>query len=907
MILKEFSKSKKQNNKFYFLTKIYFFISFPILILFLFLFFQTGFWNKNKDEFFKRIHLNGMYNYKYIPKIVYLIFTNFYYELETFDLNISQKNRIILEKNRQDKIDNRKINFTSARASINKKDQPNEIIGTNIRLKGDRPIHYENIENSSYRFNLDNDNYYDGLSSFSLQKPRIRNYIHEWLFHELSGELGLVKLKYKFVNLRINGEKKGLYVLEETFSNNLIEKNNRRAGPIFGLDENYVSENFQDIKLDPYQKNYWNRSSNRDLFISVKNKIVDFINRDLPLEKVVDIKKWANYFALCDLLGTKHGYALKSVKLYYNPISGLIEPIPFDGHKIPGYNYHPIINDIYRSLTRTAYDFKPSEGRWWQLFFYDQSGEVNKEFFNEYLKSINLITTKEFLDSFFLNREKFINKINAKIYLDSFVLDYPWDRVGGIGIYFFSKKETYIRADYLRNYFSSNLNSITARDLGKEIQITNKDTKNNRIIIKKAECEMWQNEQKILNELNLNLNLKKGINKIKKSNSKLFCHHFVLEDKINGSIFYLKIENNISFENKHLAQKNYLNYFNKNNKTLTLKNKFTLIDQNITIPSGYSVQIENDEEIKLINNAFIFSKSNWIVNGNLKNFVKISGDKNNFGGGILVHSNNKSFFRNVRFEYLNGLDFNNKFKNNNYKANGFTKTKINNAKENRYLYEFVKDNNYKNYFYGLRLFGALNIYDSTVEIKNTSFSNIASEDALNIINSNFFIKNIIFENISSDAIDFDFSNGKIIDSDFRNISNDAIDLSGSNVFIQNINLNNINDKSFSSGENSTVKINNVKVTDSFIGTANKDGSKLDIRNSIFKNVQIPFASYTKKKNYNASLSNIQDVKVINSEIEYLLSESNNILLNNVSLKNNAENSEILSIIYRQDKKKLKNL
>ena len=72
-------------------------------------------------------------------------------------------------------------------------------------------------------------------------------------------------------------------------------------------------------------------------------------------------------------------------------------------------------------------------------------------------------------------------------------------------------------------------------------------------------------------------------------------------------------------------------------------------------------------------------------------------------------------------------------------------------------------------------------------------------------------------------------------------------------------------------------------------------------------MKIPFASYTKKKNYNASLSNIDNVKVINSYIEYLLSDTNKILLDDVSLKNNADNSDVLSIIYRQDKKKLKSL
>ena len=68
-------------------------------------------------------------------------------------------------------------------------------------------------------------------------KPRARNYIHEWLFHELASEEDLIKLIYKFVNLRINGNSMGLYVFEENFDKVLIERNKRRNGPIFSLTE----------------------------------------------------------------------------------------------------------------------------------------------------------------------------------------------------------------------------------------------------------------------------------------------------------------------------------------------------------------------------------------------------------------------------------------------------------------------------------------------------------------------------------------------------------------------------------------------------------------------------------------------------------------------------------------------
>ena len=44
------------------------------------------------------------------------------------------------------------------------------------------------------------------MSKFSIQKPRIRNYLNEWIFHELLGEGGLVKLNYDFYNFYLNGE-----------------------------------------------------------------------------------------------------------------------------------------------------------------------------------------------------------------------------------------------------------------------------------------------------------------------------------------------------------------------------------------------------------------------------------------------------------------------------------------------------------------------------------------------------------------------------------------------------------------------------------------------------------------------------------------------------------------------------
>ena len=124
-----------------------------------------------------------------------------------------------------------------------------------IRLKGDREVHFIDKEKTSYKLELDRDQFIFGIKKFSLQKPRIRNYIHEWLFHELSGEQNIIKIKYDFINLSINGEDKGLYVIEEGFGKELIERNKRRNGPIFGLNED-VYENHDDPVFEIYNKKY---------------------------------------------------------------------------------------------------------------------------------------------------------------------------------------------------------------------------------------------------------------------------------------------------------------------------------------------------------------------------------------------------------------------------------------------------------------------------------------------------------------------------------------------------------------------------------------------------------------------------------------------------------------------------
>ena len=125
--------NEKKNYNFSKFYKYYFYLTIFLLILSVLIFSQLSIWNKYKIEIYKRALLNGMYNYVYIPKILFITGKNIFKKIEkTIVLDISQKNLIIIENNRQQKIENPNNEWVqiSGKISVN-----NESVDTRIRLK----------------------------------------------------------------------------------------------------------------------------------------------------------------------------------------------------------------------------------------------------------------------------------------------------------------------------------------------------------------------------------------------------------------------------------------------------------------------------------------------------------------------------------------------------------------------------------------------------------------------------------------------------------------------------------------------------------------------------------------------------------------------------------------------------
>lgn len=901
---------KKKKTSFFHKFLIFYFISSLVIIsvFFSFLFTLTAF-KKKASYYLDLVSQAGRIEYIYIFNIGFKVVKNYFSNLDNINLEIQFDDVLKIEEHREKSIKLKTLGDSDLIPEVNSKlIYNNKRIDSSIRLKGERMIHFQDKKNSSYRVKLNKDNYIYGIKKFSLQKPRVRNYIYEWIYYEVVGDLNLIKPIYNFINLEINGSSQGLYVLEEAFGKELIERNNRRNGPIFGFNDDMVnySTNFKinldDPVLEVYNKNYWLNSENINLVTSASNKFRDFINGKRKLEDTFDINKFASLFAIIDLNYTYHTLSPGALKLYYNPINGLFEPIANDGQRS-----HPNFYDFNNRFNDNL--LIEYENIWWvKKFFFKNENELNRNFYNLYLENLSKISSESYINKFIKKRKKNIEKFNSKIYSDFFFFANGFDF--GPGLYYFKYDDLLHRSKVISNKINVLKSKVQVIDNGKNYVFkiffneclkcepyrtyTNFEIK--EIICSKDSSNIEISKYQINKSLNITKPTKLNYPKV---NNLKNCNSFVIHDYVNKQNFSIEIDKTNSFfsSNDIYNSVNYLKYFNLDNRNLLLKENNILIKENLFIPKNYKVILKPNQKIQLLNNAFIFSRSPWIVKGKNNENIEISGTKENFGGGLIISdTEEKSVFNYVNFKYLTGMKP--EFKNINGKILT-TITQQNQKKLNSYKEQVSLKKKFNNQ--GYIILGSINFNNTNVELKNLNFEKISSEDALNIIGSNFIIENLSFKENKSDAIDIDFGSGKINNLLFEDIGNDGIDFSGSKAVLENIKFKSIGDKSISVGEKSNILIKNLSALNSFVGIACKDGSNVEVENINFYDVNIAFAAYNKKPAY--KYGNIllkTKPNVINFKKKWISDKNSKIIFEDKDNSQKFKNKNILSIIYEKD-------
>ena len=176
------------------------FSSYTLVISFIFNLDKTTLKKKIPIEIKSRIKESTLYHlYKSdfkvnIPKnIIKAALTN----TEKIYLDIKFKDYKSLNKKREVALNN-KVLITSDQDFVDAKiSNLEEQLDGEIRLKGDWSDHL--IGNKwSFRVKINNGKTFNGLNKFSLQCPKTRNFIWEWIYHEILRIESLPALRYYF-------------------------------------------------------------------------------------------------------------------------------------------------------------------------------------------------------------------------------------------------------------------------------------------------------------------------------------------------------------------------------------------------------------------------------------------------------------------------------------------------------------------------------------------------------------------------------------------------------------------------------------------------------------------------------------------------------------------------------------
>ena len=838
------------------------------LFLITLFFFILGIWTEKYDLFKK-------------PSAFFTkIFENFYskvvsevYDTKEIIIDINYKNFEKIKKTRQIALRNEYLRASDSKWSSGNlvhNDKKNKI---KIRLKGMLGDHWKHPYKWSFYIKIDDDNSsIFNLRRFTIQPPKTLNYINEWLYMKALKKEGLIFHRTEFVDLIINGNKYGLYTLQERSIKELVENNKRREGPVVvfsnqdrldeeinffdnNIDANKISDYFWRSPIKPIQFKKSYKGTVQEKYLNKAVSLLElFRDKKLRVDEVFDLDQIAKVMALKAIFGSTE-FDVDDMKFYYNPVSNLIEPISKEVHAEPK-RFIAGFNPWVFKTNNLRY---PRQKSFLNLFYDD------KIFYEKYLKELNNYSKIQYVSNLIEENKSEFEKIKRLLKIN------------------FPTEEIFLIEDFekVSSFIQNTLNPVQ-KPYFNLLKISN-----NIMELKATNTQILPIEITGINLGDKSLNLQSnlfinGFDLSKKDFQKTFkidcltleCNKINLDKiKINYKILGQNriYSNSIKFWNNDLK----VDTFNSNiNEISLLLKKYTFIkkienhliidghdwkiNERIIIPKNYKLIIKNSS-IKFSENGQLISFSPIHIEGTKENQVVISSENNstqNNGNGILViNTKEKSFLNYVLF----------------------------------------KDLSAPNLISGIGLLGSINFYEADVKISNTSFyNNSVGDDYINIIRSNFLIEDSYFENANSDAIDIDFSEGSILNSKFLMSKNDAIDFSGSKVNLEGIYINGSGDKGISVGEGSILKAKNILIENSNIGIASKDESNVYLDNITIENVFIGLAAYIKKVEYGSPKIKGSNIKVSNYKYDYISDLNAQIQINNTVIKNIncKENTEI---------------
>lgn len=712
-----------------------------------------------------------------------------------------------------------------------------------MRLKGDWLDHLEGRK-WSFRIKVKSGYTWHNLYTFSIHNPLARDFINEWVAHELYRESGNLAPRYGFVPVTLNGKSLGVYAWEEHFEKQLVESMSRREGPIVKFSEDHFWAVQQVLAKEKHWLAYPFLEASGIAAFKESKTLADSILRvqfelasDLmyqykyglsPLREIFDLDHLATYHALMDITRGFHGLTWHNQRFYYNPVLNKLEPIFFDGYTEQGV-FEPDRSVISRWIVLDNRQKEFADLNRISIYW-------DKDFLELFLKKLDEFSEEDWILDFLSSREKTIMAYEKMIqkeytgykYDPDFILTNAKAVKSALPAYreYVKKNTDFAEFDYQtvksRPYTTDyhpdvlsyyvNAYRLDSTDSGVHIEIQN--------FIPRPIWVIGFGNNPRRKEWDLPKPLKlDGLTRFypdidtiltESSVQWLFCADDSARQLFSVQVkpFRAPVDGSPSIELRNSFSLELPEGVSQKGKSIIFRKGTMQVSNPIIIPEGYQVEFEAGCELDIVRHAMFISYSPIFMKGNSADPVLIKSSDLSANGFTVIQARDTSYINHAIFEGLNTL-------------------------------------NYK----GWRLTGAVNFYESHVVIDSSEFIQNQCEDALNIIRSHFKVRQSVFQNIFADAFDSDFCTGIVSGVSFLEIGNDAIDFSGSKVEITDCSIFGAGDKGISCGENSELNVSNTTVDGANIGFASKDLSSLTLTDCVGVNLNYGLVVFQKKPEF----------------------------------------------------------
>lgn len=703
-----------------------------------------------------------------------------------------------------------------------------------FRLKGDWLDHLEPGK-WSFRVELSGNQFWQGMQAFSLQQPGTRHFLHEWVLHECWRKEDVLTTAYDFVQVRLNGERLGLYAVEEHFEKFLVERQGRREGPIMKLDETgfwdgnrhqmdiagsvepsvqLPSSKAQHAAIEPFEANRTAANPGLAAMAAHAESLIEqFRSGQTPASQLFDMDKMARFYAIADIMGADHSTTWHNLRFYYNPLSDRLEPIGFDGYGagpsgrtsflLQGEGQGPELQDLLfgdtvflKTYIRYLYHYSSAE--YLDTFFegisalrFPRQIALLRAYPDYYFQEQEFIRTVLYKRAQLLPQERF-----------SFLMrradDNSWELTNShpypLVLLGWSARSEGDWTPLPQAVWSP---GAPDRPLWKETGLT-KTTLWPAMDLVRTKSGALQGVKNWPGPVNIRLPED--------------AEYLVFQLPGVDTLLRQQIRATLSHAGPTPRQELTGRPFTKNDprwevrgqriRILPGKHKFS---DWLVIPEGYSVEAGPGVELDFLNGAGFLSFSPLRFSGTTDDPVLITSSDGTGKGLTVLATGQASSLEHTVFERLKNLEW-----------KGWTQT------------------------------GAVVFVESSVRLKNCVFRHTRSEDALNLVRCHVDMSECLFVDASSDGFDCDFCTGEIRKTAFTDCHNDGLDFSGSRVQVKECSFNNCGDKGISVGEESDVACFDISLRNVHTGIAAKDRSVAVADRFTLLNCPTGFAVYQKK-------------------------------------------------------------